>query len=197
MTQLNRKVILISSTNRGANRNGFDFYATPIQAIEKLLTLEDFSNVKTILDPGAGSGNFSKVISKELGDISLDSVEIRPEEEENLKQTSTNVYISDFLDFETDKKYDLIIGNPPFNKAIEFVEKSLSMLNEGGRLIFLLRTAFLESKARYEFWQKNPLSRLLVFSKRPSFTDSGKSDSTSYSWFIWDKATEVQKIKVI
>ena len=62
-----RRLILISSTNRGADRRAFDYYATPIPAIEKLLTIEDFSNVKTILDPGAGCGNFSKVISKNLG----------------------------------------------------------------------------------------------------------------------------------
>ena len=114
-----------------------------------------------------------------------------------MKLTSDNVIISDFLNLTLDKKYDLIIGNPPFDKAKEFIEKSLGMLNEGGRLIFLLRTAFLESKARYEFWQQNPLSRLLVFSRRPSFTQDGKADSTSYSWFVWDKSTQQQKIQVI
>lgn len=70
------------------------------------------------------------------------------------------------------------------------------MLNENGKLIFLLRTAFLESKSRHDFWQENPLSGLYVLSKRPSFIN-GKTDATSYSWFVWDKSTDKQEIKVI
>lgn len=71
------------------------------------------------------------------------------------------------------------------------------MFGKWGVLIFLLRTAFLESKSRYEFWQENPLNDLYVLSKRPSFTGDGKSDATSYSWFVWKKGEEQQKIKVI
>lgn len=70
------------------------------------------------------------------------------------------------------------------------------MLNENGKLIFLLRTAFLESKSRYDFWQENPLSGLYVLSKRSSFIN-GKTDATSYSWFVWDKSADNQEIKVI
>ena len=66
----------------------------------------------------------------------------------------------------------------------------------GGVLIFLLRTAFLESKSRYSFWQNNPLTALYTLSKRPSFTGKG-TDATSYSWFIWDNSTINQYIKVI
>ena len=71
-----------------------------------------------------------------------------------------------------------------------------ALLSENGKLVFLLRTAFLESKKRYEFWQENPLSDLLVLSKRPSFTGKG-TDATSYSWFVWDKSKKEQRIKVI
>ena len=59
----------------------------------------------------------------------------------------------------------------------------------------LLRTAFLESKKRYDFWQRHPVSKLYVLSQRPSFTGKG-TDATSYSWFIWDNSDK-QEIKVI
>ncbi|MFR2694376.1 MAG: hypothetical protein ACLTBV_31030 [Enterocloster bolteae] len=62
--------------------------------------------------------------------------------------------IDDFPEHGSREKYDLIIGNPPFNQAIEFVEKCLGLLKPGGRLIFLLRTAFMESDQRFEFWQR-------------------------------------------
>ena len=80
---------------------------------------------------------------------------------------------------------------------MEFVEKcfEISDADENTEIIMLLRTAFLESKKRYEFWQKHPLSELYVLSKRPSFTGKG-TDATSYSFMVWNNKKE-QKIKVI
>lgn len=105
--------------------------------------------------------------------------------------------IDDFLKHDFgEEKFDLIIGNPPYSLALEFTEKCLSLLSDEGKLVFLLRTAFLESKKRYGFWQREPLSELYVLSKRPSFTGKG-TDATSYSWFVWDKSKDTQKIKVI
>ena len=106
-----------------------------------------------MLEPGAGSGNIIKTLQK-YGDFSIDAVEIRPEEAQHLQDLGVNVIIDDFLSMDLGKKYDLIIGNPPFNQAIEFVEKCLGLLKPGGRLIFLLRTAFMESDQRFEFWQQ-------------------------------------------
>lgn len=69
-------------------------------------------------------------------------------------------------------------------------------------MIFLLRTNFLESKKRFEWWQDKPPTKLYVLSKRPSFTGKG-TDATSYSWFIWEKSRYVdrflkeQEIRVI
>ena len=128
--------------------------------------------------------------------LNITALEIRSEEKENLNKLTDNVIIDDFIHSEIKNKYDIIIGNPPYSLAIEFVKKSLELLNDDGILIFLLRTAFLESKARYKFWQENPLTGLLTLSKRPSFTGKG-TDATSYSWFIWDKSTDKQYIKVI
>lgn len=103
-----------------------------------------------MLEPGAGSGNIIKTLQK-YGDFSIDAVEIRAEEAQHLQDLGVNVIIGDFLSMDLGKKYDLIIGNPPFNQAIEFVEKCLGLLKPGGRLIFLLRTAFMESDQRFEF----------------------------------------------
>lgn len=136
--------------------------------------------------------NCKEILSKK----NVTAVEIREEELKNLMQCSDEVLIDDYLQIKTDSKYSIIIGNPPYSKAIEFVKKSLELLEENGILILLLRTAFLESKSRYEFWQENPLNRLYTLSKRPSFTGRG-TDATSYSWFIWEKNTDRQCIKVI
>jgi len=163
------------------------------QNIEKLK-----QNGGVILEPSAGNGNIIKALNTYYKDRNktIETCEIRTEEEFGLKEISDAVIIGDFLELDINKKYDVIIGNPPYSLAKEFVEKSLSCLKDDGVLIFLLRTAFLESKSRYEFWQQNPLSGLYTLSKRPSFTGKG-TDATSYSWFVWDKGSDKQTIKVI
>lgn len=195
----------MSATNRGAKRIESDFYATPIEAVETLLrNYDDISPEDSILEPAAGNGNIIQALRKNGFQNQITAVEIREEEFENLESLANVVAINDFLDPhpEITKKFDVIISNPPYSQAQEFIDKSLALLKPGGRLIFLLRTNFLESKKRFEWWQDKPPTKLYVLSKRPSFTGKG-TDATSYSWFIWEKSRYVdrflkdQEIRVI
>lgn len=189
----------MSATNRGATRNKADFYPTPPEVIHNYLNANPIAKLDcNILEPCAGSGNIVTIL-KNRGYTNVDAVEIREEEKEFLENRADNVYIGDFLMMEgLANKYDVIITNPPYNLAQQFIEKSLDIVKPNGKVIMLLRTNFLESKKRFEFWQKNPPSRLYVLSQRPSFTGKG-TDATSYSWFVWDKSVFGcnQKIKVI
>jgi hypothetical protein len=187
----------MSATNRGTNRNKNDFYATPKDVVHNILQTINLNKYgDNILEPGAGNGNICSTIKKIYPNKHITAIELRKEEENNLKQCSNIVIIDDYLNMNINCKYDIIIGNPPYSIAIEFINTSLNILNNNGIIIFLLRTAFLESKSRYDFWQKNPPSGLYTLSKRPSFTGHG-TDATSYSWFTWDKSTTNQIIKVI
>ena len=187
----------MSATNRGTERKPYDFYATPINVIKNLLNNIDLNKYgDKVLEPSAGNGNICRIVKSYYPNKSVTALEIREEELESLTQCSDEVIIDDYLKIDMKSKYSIIIGNPPYSKAVEFVNKSLELLEKNGVLIFLLRTAFLESKSRYKFWQENPLSGLYTLSKRPSFTGKG-TDATSYSWFIWDKQTNDQCIKVI
>lgn len=188
-------MIVISATNRGAERKPSDFYATPIEVIENLLHNYNLPN-GNILEPSAGNGNIVSAIKNMDKSRLVTALELREEEYNNLTQIADEVITQNYLEWDTNRKFDVIIGNPPYSLALEFVNKSLELLSDQGVLIFLLRTAFLESKSRYEFWQNNQLSGLYTLSKRPSFTGKG-TDATSYSWFIWDKRTNKQEIKVI
>lgn len=185
----------MSATNRGTKRKTHDFYATPVDVVKNFLSNYQLPE-GNILEPSAGNGNIIKAI-RDVGCLNnVTAIELREEEESNLKKIADEVIIEDFLNFEPNKDYNVIIENPPYTYAIEFINKCFEIANENTVIIMLLRTAFLESKSRYEFWQKNPLSGLYTLSKRPSFTGKG-TDATSYSWFVWDNRSSSQTIKVI
>ena len=179
----------MSATNRGAVRVEADFYATPIETVYKILeAIPDLDKAEFILEPSAGNGNIIKALrDRNITGISIEAMELREEERENLEALADVVTIGDFLKDDTEYiEYDLIIGNPPYSLAQEFIDRSLELLAPGGRLIFLLRTNFLESKKRFEWWQDKLPKGLYVLSKRPSFTGKG-TDATSYSWFVWER----------
>ncbi len=176
----------MSATNRGARRAAADFYPTPPEPVRAFLAQFGLPANSRILEPCAGSGSIIRCL-REYGLNNIDAVELREEERQGLEAVANEVRIGDFLTMDgLSNKYNVIITNPPYRQAREFIEKSLDIVRPGGSVIMLLRTNFLESKSRFDFWQAHPLRGLYVLSKRPSFTGTG-TDATSYSWFVWRK----------
>lgn len=177
----------MSATNRGGQRKAYDFYATQADTVHAFLnSFEGISASDRILEPSAGNGAIIQALRNHGYTNRIDAVEIRPEERAQLEALADNVTIGSFFDYNPGLGYDVIIGNPPYSMALEFINKSLELLHPGGLLIFLLRTNFLESEKRFRWWQEHPLSGLYTLHKRPSFTGHG-TDATSYSWFVWER----------
>ena len=122
------------------NKNRFGEVITPLFLVEKMLNLlpdSVFSNPNLKwLDPCVGTGHFSMLIYKRLfyslrTEIKalkkrhhhiitqmLYMVEINPEHLPRLHSLfgeNANIINKDFLENDIDKKFDIIIGNPPFN----------------------------------------------------------------------------------
>lgn len=129
----------MSATNRGCERKAYDFYATPPETIRAFLAnFDGISSGDRILEPSAGNGQIVKVLREGGYDNRIDAVELRPEERGALEALADNVTIGSFFDYEPDCGYDVIIGNPPYSLALDFINKSLELLHPGGLLIFLL-----------------------------------------------------------
>lgn len=195
----------MSATNRSDARKShkFDYYQTPEWIIENLfdyLSSSKLNDHKFILsklkhgsnlDPCAG-GSKSETDStmpyfdlvKSRFENSLTTMDIREDSLAEIK--------GDFLSLETEKRYDVIISNPPFNKAEEFIEKSYELLKDDGFIIFLLRIGFLGSKKRFDLfsnYQKvSPPRYIFLHHKRPSFTSDGGTDSDYYAHMVFSKS---------
>ena len=154
----------MSSTNRGATRNPNDLYITPDYTVDSLLSVLDLDKLShsTFCEPCRATGAIYDRIPA---------------------ATKQHAEISEGIDYlDNSFEANVIITNPPFSLAMEFLQKSLL---EAQTVIYLLRLNFLGSLKRREFWQQNPPSHVLVLPKRPSFTGGG-TDSTEYAWFCWD-----------
>lgn len=148
--------------------NAGDSYYTPSWAYESLPI--NWKNYKEGLEPSMGDGRIL-VFLEEQG-LRMDGRDLDWQGETNQDE--------DFLKW--DGFVDLIMTNPPFSKALEFmthgIERSKTML-------LLLPLNYLGSQKRHKFYSANPPDALFVLSKRPSFRADGKTAAKDYAWYLW------------
>jgi hypothetical protein len=165
-----------------------DEYLTPRSlvkaAIQKLKERYPFFEPLTCLEPGCGWAahldysldTFSSIIYT----VGVDIYEqpIAPEHE---------FVHADFLAWETDQRFDLIVTNPPFSLAEQFIQKSISLLSHGGIALFFERYAFFTSKTRrYGLWMDVNLREVWVCVARPAMIGQQTTDSCEYGYFMFD-----------
>ena len=151
--------------------NRGDSYYTPPWCYEALPI--DWNNYKTAFEPSMGDGRIFLFLEEH--NIQMDGRDLdwqgQTDDDENF--------------FHWDGSVDLIMGNPPFSQALQFMTHSLPRCKT---LMFLLPLNFLASKKRYkDIFSKNPPDTLFVLAKRPSFSGDGRTASQDYGWFIWQQ----------
>lgn len=121
--------------------NYINLYPTPKTLLDKILSGVDFYKVKTVLEPSAAKGDIVDYIKERCRynhEIDIDCIEINEELQSILKGKGYRVVFNDFLSFNTFKKYDLIVMNPPFDKGCDHLLKALKLQERGGRIICIL-----------------------------------------------------------
>lgn len=168
---LKQKENIMSATNR-PNKSGpktvrdpKDFYATPHWVINELAKLIAWQDIRSFHEPCIGTGNIYHAIPLEESKKSWHEL------------TMGKDYLKDDLGI-----VDLVITNPPFTQAEDFIKRARS---HSHCTIMLLPLNFLASVKRNAFWKTYAPDQLIILSSRPSFTEDGKTDHVDYAWYVW------------
>lgn len=154
-----------------------DFYPTPSCMIEKICEDGYFNYPKgvKIYDPCCGKYVIGNVLRK-FGYNNITENDI--------------MYGNDFLKEKIEKKYDVIIMNPPFKLFDEFVKKALESATDVwciGKLNFFgahnRNVSGLWNKLSWVF----PFDRMIAFDKPE--TEDGKVECGMMvtGWFVWEE----------
>jgi hypothetical protein len=202
----------MSSTNQiGGKRNKDDYYRTPAWAIREFMEAFNQDIEKgnlnfldssmfdpfVALDPCAGGDSnnpmpyplemkrwpaFKLVMTN---DIRVDS----PADSHEDFLTSTANWAP---------RPNLIISNPPFIHAREFIDRALEVISMGGCVVMLARLNFFGSQDRKLWWQDRMPTLAYVHSRRMQFMDrypeghakfglKPGGDSCEYVHLVWIK----------
>jgi predicted RNA methylase len=166
-------------------RENLDQYPTPVdRAKQALLEINSDKIVDfglSAFDPACGEGNLLEAAKSAFG-MNAYGVEIDGSLVRKARDRGFFVQHGDAMEMEwVLGGHSVIIMNPPYSRAMDFVEKAVST---GLPTIALMRLSFLGSQSRSSFHRKNP-SAVYGVSKRISFV-KGKTDNTDSAWFVWN-----------
>lgn len=187
-----------------SDRQKDDFYATDPEALQKLLDycstwlynkldtikpsvgriLDKIHVVMPIWECACGNGNLSEVLIKNGFIVWATDLKDRG--------YGQNRDI-DFLNtIKTNNP--VILTNPPYSLATEFIEHALEVLPDGGLYIALMNITYLAGQKRYQrVYSKGSLREIYVFSKRIECWKNGERPKdkcgsiANYAWYVFQK----------
>lgn len=171
-------VINGDSNHSEKERANLDYYATPPEMAIELLKLEPQLN--NVWEPACGEGHLAKIF-KQAGVLGKATDIINRGYGE----------VQDFL-LQQEKWGGDIVTNPPYNKAQEFVEHALDLVDNGRKVIMFLKLTFLEGKKRKKLFEKGLLKTVYVSTSRVNCGCNGNfnnniSSAVAYAWFVFEK----------
>lgn len=172
----------IQKSYRNWDRKPSDFYPTPYDGTESLMPL-----INKLMEPGA------KIWEPCSGDLDMTRVlewhgyEVTSTE---LRDTGQGITGFDFLRDDPTEKWgwipdpDMIVMNPPFSLAAEFILKALSYTPN---VACLVKIDYWNAISRLPLWEKHipafflPLTFRLAFLK----AERGNSPLMNCAWVVW------------
>lgn len=186
-TQTLAYVTEMSSKNRKTESDIFDRYMTPHWCVRQCMRdvlpvlYWNLPENPRILEPSAGDGVFVLKLRMLYPEAEIHAMDLDPTV--GPWSFADHSYEGDFLetDFTKVGEFDLVIGNPPYSFAEEFIRESLRLSQN---VVYILRIGFIGSEARVDFFRDMAPDYIMRSVHRPKFK-LGKTDSCEYAWFCW------------
>ena len=202
---------------------------TPLDCVKEMIQSipESFwekQNLK-ILDPCCGNGNFHLIIFyKLLQHHSKDNIlnnilyfnDVNKERLNNVKKYfntsgkfNINITNNDYIDYNDDNKYDLILANPPYAKILEngkraaknhnlikdFLEKALTQLKPNGYLLFITPDNWMSFADRNTIVSKLTSLQIIhldIHSSKKYFKKIG----STFTWYLVENCPFYKNINI-
>jgi predicted RNA methylase len=115
-----------------------DFYPTPKHLISEMVSGIQLYR-KSILDPSAGKGDILDFCRDREKRSSLHAIEIEPELQAIITHKGHTLLHDDFLTYDPEQTFDLILMNPPFSEGARHLLKAIEIAN-GTQILCLLNS---------------------------------------------------------
>jgi hypothetical protein len=180
----------MAQRHSGYERKEHDYYPTPGWVTEALLPFIP-KRIRRVWEPAAGKGAMSEVLRENgYGVLATDINEYPP----------LSIRALDFLSPDAEISFwpEAIITNPPYNKASEFIRKSLEiMLKRKGFVAMILAENFDCAKSREDlFGSSVSYSQKIVLTKRIRFFPGAGSPSGNHCWYTWDEKNDGESPRI-
>ena len=173
-------------------RHKNDFYQTPSLLTKTLLGKVPIAG--NILEPCAGKSAITKVLKQQESSISavLESDLTWGETRNHPVDATTEEFWSywrSHFDYHYPRQgLNWVVTNPPFSTAHEILPKAFDVCNIG--VAFLLRSTYSEPCKNRRDWlieHADCMRYRIDISPRPRFRAGKGTDSTTCTWFVWQK----------
>lgn len=172
-------ITLGASAHADGEREENDFYATDPKALEIFLPEIELKNV---WECACGEGHLAKVLeAKGLLGRASDLID------RGYGETGINFY-EQLETWNGD-----ILTNPPYGDAKQFCEHALRLVDNGRKVVMLMRIQFLEGQRRKPFLKAYPpkyvyvSSSRLLLAKNADFVKYNTPSANCYAWYVWEK----------
>lgn len=165
-----------------------NFYPTPDELAIRLIGDAEIRFDSTFLEPSAGKGDLINSVLRHmvadypkwkrddfLSSLDVDCIEIDPNLRAILADKRWRVVHDDFLTFESQKRYNVIIMNPPFDRGAEHLLKALDVVRRGGRVFCILNAETLRNP--YSNARKDLIMQLQKYNADIEFVENAFSSA--------------------
>lgn len=177
-------------------RKPADLYPTPVDGTESVIpalkVLAEYAGGMRVWEPACGDGRLARVL--EHHGFQVDATDLRPYSGYgNVRCTRDTISGGfDFLNDDPVRKWgwepkpDLIVTNPPFSLAEQFIKKALTYTPN---VAMLLKQSYWNAASRLPFFHEHRPAFVLPLTFRLAFLEEerGKSPIMDCCWVIWSQ----------